>query len=349
MGRVHGLTINSEIPLGFLTAPDAGGTVAGDAVLLVRRGPARDDLVGPPDGELVATCPLPGGEPYFDLTSEPGSYRVRFQRRCECVVRADLREVVVYPAPGTTDDELAMLVAGTTLGVLLNLADHLVLHASAFVLDAGTEDPQAVAVLGESGAGKSTFVALACAAGATFVADDALRVDFDPAGPVARAGHSELRLRRPVGDAVCALLGVPTSADATTQATVPVAAPPGVRVTNDDHLAVQLGHAALDRVPLGACVLVRQRRDLVRPAVRKLALPDAALALARAPRVVAWRLQDRLAHHFTGAVQIARSVEVLELDMPVGAVPRLDVVREALALIGPHCVLPRNARKVTSS
>ena len=314
-GRVHGLRISSKIAL-----DSSDGIEFATSELVVWRGRSRDDLAGPPGGVIVASWAFPDGEPYFDLASRTDGYAVRFHRRCECIVSSDLREVVVHPAPGLADDALAVLVAGTTLASLLNLAGHLVFHASAFVLGAQSGRPTAVAVLGESGAGKSTFVALACAAGAVFLADDSLRIDTDAHVPVARAGHSELRLRRPICEGVHALFALP----------------PPARLTSDDRLAVQLGTGECDRVPLGSCVVLRQRRDLTRPVVTTLAPPDALLALARSPRVVAWHDRTCLAQHFTGATQIARTVPVLRLDLPVAEAPSLDVVREALDLLEQH-------------
>ena len=319
---MHGLRITSEIAL---DSSDGIGLASSD--LVIRRGGSPGDLAGPPEGMIVASWAFPSGEPYFDLAARPGSYAVRFRHRCECVVSSDLGEVVVHPAQGLADDALAALVAGTTLASLLNLAGHLVFHASAFVLGPSSGRPTAVGVLGESGAGKSTFVALACAAGAVFLADDALRVDTDASLPVARAGHSEVRLRRPICEGVHALFALP----------------PPARLTSDDRLAVRLGTGECDRVPLGSCVVLRQRRDLTRPVVTTLAPPDALLALARSPRVVAWHNRTCLAQHFTGATQIARTVPVLQLDLPVAEAPSLDVVREALELLEQHRVATETA------
>ncbi|MHB1783284.1 MAG: hypothetical protein ACYCTE_11480 [Acidimicrobiales bacterium] len=314
-GAVHGLHIASEIALDSSDSVDIAASE-----LVVRRGRPRADLAGPPDGTIVASWAFPSGEPYFDLATRSESYAVRFRDRCECVVRRDLDEIVVHSAPGFDDDALAALVAGTTLASLLNLAGHLVFHASAFVLGAHSGRPTTVAVLGESGAGKSTFVALACAAGAAFLADDALRIDTDTPVPVARAGQSDVRLRLPAGDGVHALFAV---------------APPA-RLTRDDRLALRLGTGELDRVPIGSFVVLRQRRDLTRPVLTALAPADALLALTRSPRVVAWRDRTRLAQHFAGATQMARAAPVLQLDLPVAEAPRLGVVREALALLEQH-------------
>ncbi len=316
MRSLHGLRVTSEIPLD--NTPGSAGHVASD--LLIRRGSLQGELAGPPDGTIVASWALPSGEPFFDVAARSDGYAVRFHRRCECIVSSDLREVVVHPAPGIADDTLASLLAGTTLATLLNLAGHLVFHASAFVLGAPSARPAAVAVLGESGAGKSTFVALACAAGAAFLADDALRIDFDGQVPLARAGRSEVRLRLPVGDGVYDLF----------------ATPPPARHTIDERLALRLGTDELDRVPLGSCVVVRQRRDLARPVLAVLAPADALLALARSPHVVAWHDRACLALHFDGATQIARMVPVLQLDLPVAESPRLAVVREAVELLEQH-------------
>jgi hypothetical protein len=82
------------------------------------------------------------------------------------------REIVVDPAARVEDAELRLCILGPALALLLHQRGQLVLHASAIAAAGG-----AVALLGDSGWGKSTLAAALYARGHTVVADDVVAVD----------------------------------------------------------------------------------------------------------------------------------------------------------------------------
>ena len=80
--------------------------------------------------------------------------------------------------------------AGNVLATVLELRGECILHASCVHVGGST-----VAVVGDSGMGKSTVAALFCAEGAQLVSDDALRIDCADGNPICYRGTGQIRLR----------------------------------------------------------------------------------------------------------------------------------------------------------
>lgn len=85
----------------------------------------------------------------------------------------DRSRIIIDAAPGADAQHLAEMLIATALPALLWARGGIVLHAAAAIFP-GSQS--AVAVAGASGAGKSTWLAQALAAGARIVADDALHL-----------------------------------------------------------------------------------------------------------------------------------------------------------------------------
>lgn len=102
----------------------------------------------------------------------------------------NLRELTLEPDAALDPTYWNSLILGPLLAFVLHLRGKLVLHGSAVMVD-----DAAVAFLGDSGSGKSTFAAAMHAQGAPFVADDHVVVDLT-AAPVLRVlpGFPHLRL-----------------------------------------------------------------------------------------------------------------------------------------------------------
>lgn len=90
----------------------------------------------------------------------------------------DGRNIVVSPAAGMTETDIAPFVLSTGFGAILHQRGVLALHA-ATVVSAG----RGIALCGASGAGKSTLAAALCHEGNAFVGDDIAAIRFDAAGP----------------------------------------------------------------------------------------------------------------------------------------------------------------------
>ncbi|NOT46201.1 MAG: hypothetical protein HOP17_00430 [Acidobacteria bacterium] len=99
------------------------------------------------------------------------------------------RDVIVEPAEGIDERDLSPYINGSILAVLLHQRGLMVLHASAVVLNG-----QAVAFLGDKGAGKSTFAAFLQNRGHTLLTDDLVPVKFTDDRAFAVPGFPRIRL-----------------------------------------------------------------------------------------------------------------------------------------------------------
>jgi hypothetical protein len=103
---------------------------------------------------------------------DDGSAFVRCFDRFEFLVSPDGRSICAHRAPEATDESLFAYLLGHGLSVALLLQNVEGLHAAAFV-----KDGHAIAILGDSGYGKSTLLAHAVQAGARLLTDDLLVLD----------------------------------------------------------------------------------------------------------------------------------------------------------------------------
>lgn len=83
------------------------------------------------------------------------------------------RKIIVSPAAGASEDEIRLYILGTCMGGLLMQRNILPLHGSAIEIE-GT----AYAVVGESGAGKSTTSAALLRNGCRLLSDDVIAVSL---------------------------------------------------------------------------------------------------------------------------------------------------------------------------
>ncbi len=105
------------------------------------------------------------------------------------VVR-DGREIIVDPCDGADQRRLQYVLCSHILPLLLHQRGSFVLHATTLAIH-----DEAIALLGEPGAGKSTLALALCDCGAAIVADDVTVIRCDNVGaPVVFPGVSHLRL-----------------------------------------------------------------------------------------------------------------------------------------------------------
>lgn len=98
-------------------------------------------------------------------------------------------DVVIEPDTGIYEGDFAPYINGSILAVLLHQRGLMVLHASSVVIDG-----QAVAFLGDKGAGKSTFAAFLQRRGHALLTDDLVAVKFVDDGAFAIPGFPRIGL-----------------------------------------------------------------------------------------------------------------------------------------------------------
>ncbi|MGH7569375.1 MAG: hypothetical protein ACREL9_10485, partial [Gemmatimonadales bacterium] len=185
--RLHGLRVRSEIPLPTPAAGPAGAPPP-DLDVGWGDGPMRP---APPAGDVLARFAPRDGCGYTHVATESG-YTLHYAGTCEFRLDPARRVARAHLAPGVAPELASILLTGNVLAVVLALEGACVLHASAVAVNGG-----ALALVGGVGMGKSTLAALLCAAGATLVTDDLLRVALDRVR--AFPGPPELRLRPGAG------------------------------------------------------------------------------------------------------------------------------------------------------
>jgi hypothetical protein len=268
----------------------------------VRWGADTFDSAAPPPGEIVAVYE-PGETSWYTATWTGVDYRMRFRDCGEFVISEDLSEVVVRPDPPGRVELLPILLAGTVSAFLLALRGHVILHASAVLVDGS-----ALAFVGQSGRGKSTVAALMCVDGAELVTDDVLRVDTG--SPVTCVGGApELRLREKAAPIV------DDDPDAST------------RTTADDRLAFAPTVAPPESLPLAGIVVPAPSRTATAVETERLDPGSALVALLSFPRVHGWQCREVLQREFGVLSQLANDVPVHTATIPWGPPFDPDVAR----------------------
>lgn len=246
-----------------------------------------------PDGVILAEIPRSGDDGFWlAVTRSDRGYIARFPDAVDVAIDCGLREITTMRDQEIDPDIVDMLLCGTVSAFVLALRGHTVLHASAV-----ERDGHALAILGQSGRGKSTVAAAFCAAGWSLVADDVLRVDA-ATGVTVHRGSGELRLREPAAAMVHRIAGA------------------SVRRTGDGRMAVLTRRSALHELPLSCIVIPTPDRATDRVQVRRLPGPEAMMALVRYPRTLGLRDARLLRDYFDATGDLAQRVPVLEVTVP---------------------------------
>jgi hypothetical protein len=281
----HGLRVRSEV---LLDAPTADGPFDLEVSLGERR-PVPNALA---PGELLSHLELGVGS--SSLGRHDDGYTLRVHNMCDFEIDRELCTVSVHAARDEPD-ELAQLLLGGALALVLVLRGSCVLHASAV-----ESEGRVVAFVAGSGMGKSTVAALCCIAGARMVSDDVLRVECDQAGCWGFSGSTELRLRKGASDLAQSLDGAPR------------------RSTLDERTAVSPPGGETGRLPIGAIVAPVCDHDGDRLVVDRLRGSDALLELARFPRTIGWIDQSPLRRDFDVLAELAERVPIFRARLPWG-------------------------------
>jgi hypothetical protein len=298
---LHGLRIRSDVALAGFPMPD------GDSDVDVRWGPSAPVPPEAPAGRVLAARTI--GDRYWYVAAEvAGEITLRVPGVCDFLVDRDATSVECRPDPATEPGFVGVLVAGLVTAMLLALRGDVVLHASAVEVDGA-----AIALAGASGAGKSTLAAVLCAAGATLVTDDLLRVGRGPDGSVLCIGGApQLRLR-------------PHGAWAVER----FATPQRVSSTADRRLALEPANSIGDARPLAVIALIRPSRSASDVHIDQLGRRPALVRLAENMRIVGWKDPTTLQRQFQALAWLVRSVPVVEAVVPWGP-PLPDGVAPAL-------------------
>jgi hypothetical protein len=196
---VYGLRVRSELPLPELL-PDPGDDPPDIELRLGDRGD------GP--AQTSPLWSLPAADPGDYHPAMPGTLPIHMGRDAQgdfadvlwdpigrCVARtgaADgMSRVTLIPAAHVPEDMLRLMLLGPIIGIVLHLRGWLVLHASAVEVTGG-----AIAILGDTGRGKSTTAAVLAAHGHRLVADDVVAIPPGaPDAPVTTVpGFPQLKL-----------------------------------------------------------------------------------------------------------------------------------------------------------
>ena len=287
--RAFGLRIASDIPLPELRAddaPQASGADSADIDLRIVRRPALSQ----PTADLNA---ITFGDRRADLYwPAVGRFVIDGPGRIE-----------VQPGPGVNDDLIAFPLLGPVLATALHFRGLFLLHASAVAI----HGRQAVVLLGDKGAGKSTTAAALCRAGHSMLADDIVAIGGSPDAPAVLPAWSQMKLSSEAAEKLA----------------------PGSAVTRP-HV-----HDAIDKlrilipdempqapVPLARVYLLRREEGLARPESRPVGT-TAALSLAMRYSYMARfgraALGGRAGQaHFGQAARLGSQVTMAELALPAG-------------------------------
>lgn len=285
---VHGLLVRSEVPL-HQGRPGAGG----EPDVRVVRGAPRHVPWDLHEGRLLGRHDRGDGYAFSSVVQTADGFVLRCHGVCDLVMDPDLTLVTVHRDPDAAEGLESVVLGGMGLATVLMLRGHLLLHASA-VSVAG----RAVAVVGQSGRGKSTVATLLCASGALMVTDDVLRVDLGDGPPVARLGSTEARLR----DAARGT--APAGADR--------------RETPDGRSAVALAGAVTDSLPLDVVVVPYPDRDATEVTLERHGRADALVVLSSFPRLVGWVDPATSGRQFRLLADLVRQVPVVTARLPWG-------------------------------
>ena len=303
--RLHGLTVAAPFPLA--PPPPAGSSIDVRVAVGVAMPAAATSAA--PTGRTVARWPE--DRPYYTVVEGPsGGFTYRLHRYGDISIAADLSSLECHVGIGVPEDLLPVYVGGQVLAALLLLRGELVMHASAV-----ERDGRAVALVGASGAGKTTIAAMACAAGARIVTDDVLRVEPGEPGVRCWRGATQLRLRP---DAA-AMVGCSDVAFA--------------GVSADGRQLLPVDRAPMDEMPLTALFVPHVDPTARKVGVTAINRKDALFALVSSPRILGW--QDARTHgrHFSRLAELVEQVPTFRLDVPAGATgdrDRCEAIADAL-------------------
>lgn len=313
-----GLRLASSLPL---SAPRSTDGDPASADVRIEVGEERTPPSERPSEDVIAELVI-DEYPFYTFCRVTDGIVARMGSIGDFEISADLSTVVCHPYVGGRPEVLPIVIPGTIVAFLLNMAGRFVLHGSA--VDVGG---RSLAFVGQSGQGKSTMAAMFCAAGAALVTDDVLPLDFasiavGPAGAGPAAVYclpsgTEIRLR----DGSASLIDRFEDDIA-------------VRDTADLRRAVSPSATGHDRIPLAAIIVPHPDRQNPRVTARLLDAGEASFVLGRYQRIEGWRATDQLRRQFEDVGRVVAAVPVFDVSVPWGPPFAEDLVHEVLEACG---------------
>lgn len=196
--RVSAVGLNVEAPWRLPGAVEAGSAGPGPErdLRVTWAAPERLQDTTWEGAACVYEPPFTDGQSHFTVRRGPGGYRLSFDDFGRYAVSLDGREAACETDAVTLERTERFLFAQVLpLAAVLHGLD--VIHAAAVAWDGGV-----VALVGPSGAGKTTLATRLVARGAAFVTDDALALELTEEGIVAHPGPPFVALA--AGDAALA-------------------------------------------------------------------------------------------------------------------------------------------------
>ncbi len=184
---LYGLVVRSDRPLDALDAAPAGRGTDVDVVL----GGASPDAAAWEQATAYYREAAGAGEPPAVVVRRDAArgFWFRYEDGTEFVLNPEATRIVAWWGDATSLADTATYLLGPVLGFALRLRGVLALHASAVIIDG-----RAVALVGASGAGKSTTAAAFARAGMPVLADDVLAVRLVDGVLMAYPSYRLLRL-----------------------------------------------------------------------------------------------------------------------------------------------------------
>lgn len=182
--------LNSDFDLGELEPASASKSDCAAGCIRVQRSSQTD--WPSPDGSPLLEDYLENGDLWFASWKSGDGYLARFPSLCSFHIQPGAMQINCAPVPGVDGSTIAHLILDHAIPRLLSLTPgFVVFHASAVQVG-----DQVMAVLGQSGQGKSTLAASFAAEGYPLLTDDCLVVRWDEAAGqwLAQPSYQSVRL-----------------------------------------------------------------------------------------------------------------------------------------------------------
>jgi hypothetical protein len=287
---LHGLRVGSAVTIEGVEIEDPRSDIDLEISVV-------DHLPSPsPDvGEILA-YDFANGQTVRSSATDNGSILVSFSDISRFRISPDRSQIELDVRDPDNTALAGVLLQGWVMSMTLMLRGCVVLHASAVEVDGS-----AIAVLANSGMGKSTVAAMLMRDGAELLTDDVLRVENNVEGLwVAHPGITALRLRPAATELAHSIPGA------------------DVRSAPDDRVAVLVKRTSGNPVALAAVIIPFPSRSTTRLEIKWLDPSLAAVELNQYPRVYDWKITDPIKRQFEATGDMATDVPVGLMSVPWG-------------------------------